>query len=85
MHKVHYLSVDGSPYEVKKLSLTGGGLVTKMKMLAKWRNCQGTMINKDGSQYVGEFQSWKIFRRRNFHLGRWRICWRQICWGIYER
>ena len=49
----------GSPYEVKKLSLTGGGLATKMKMLAKSRNCQGTLINKDGSQYVGEFQSGK--------------------------
>ena len=28
-------------------------------MLAKWRNCQGTLINKDSSQYVGEFQGGK--------------------------
>ena len=35
----------GSPYEIKKFSLTGGGLATKAKMLAKWRNCQGSLIN----------------------------------------
>ena len=50
----------GSPYEVKKFSLTGGGIVTKAKMLAKWRNCYGTLINKDSSQYVGEFQGGKF-------------------------
>ena len=59
----------GSPYEVKKLSLTGGGLATKMKMLAKWRNCQGTLINKDGSQYVGEFQGGKYSGQGNFTWG----------------
>ena len=50
---------DGSPYEVRKFSLTGGSLTTKMKMLAKWRNCFGTLINKDGSKYIGEFQGGK--------------------------
>ena len=59
----------GSPYEVKKLSLTGGGLATKMKMLAKWRNCHGTLINKDGSQYVGEFQSGKYSGQGTFTWG----------------
>ena len=67
---------EGSPYEIKKLSLTGGGLATKMKMLAKWRNCQGTLINKDGSQYVGEFQGGKFsgqgtytYRKGEFYEG----------------
>ena len=50
----------GSPYEVKKFSLTGGGLVTKAKMLVKWKDCQGTLISKDGSQYVGDFVSGKF-------------------------
>ncbi len=57
----------GSPYEVKKLSLTGGGLATKMKMLAKWRNCQGTLINKDGSQYIGEFQGGNFLDKELLH------------------
>jgi len=60
---------NGSPYEVKKLSLTGGGLATKMKMLAKWRNCQGTLINKDDSQYVGEFQGGKYSGQGTFTWG----------------
>ena len=59
----------GSPYEVKKLSLTGGGLATKMKMLAKWRDCQGTLINKDGSQYIGEFQGGKYSGQGTFTWG----------------
>ena len=60
---------NGSPYEVKKLSLTGGGLATKMKMLAKWRNCHGTLINKDSSQYVGEFQGGKYSGQGTFTWG----------------
>ena len=59
----------GSPYEVKKFSLTGGGLATKMKMLAKWRNCHGTLINKDASQYVGEFQGGKYSGQGTFTWG----------------
>ena len=56
----------GSPYEVKKFSLTGGGLATKAKMLAKWRNCHGTLINKDGSKYIGEFQGGKFSGQGTF-------------------
>ena len=59
----------GSPYEVKKFSLTGGGLATKAKMLAKWRNCHGTLINKDGSNYVGEFQGGKYSGQGTFIWG----------------
>ena len=59
----------GSPYEIKKFSLTGGGLATKAKMLAKWRNCHGTLINKDGSQYVGEFQGGKYSGQGTFTWG----------------
>ena len=44
-------SILSKPIEVKKFSLTGGGLATKAKMLTKWRNCHGTLINKDGSLY----------------------------------
>ena len=59
----------GSPYEVKKFSLTGGNIVTKAKMLAKWRNCFGTLINKDGSTYIGEFQSGKYSGQGTFTWG----------------
>jgi hypothetical protein len=28
-----------------------------LKKVRKWTNCHGTWINKDGSQYVGEFKN----------------------------
>ena len=60
---------EGSPYEVKKFSLTGGGLVTKAKMLVKWKDCQGTLINKDGSRYVGNFLNGKFSGQGTFTWG----------------
>ena len=70
----------GSPYEVKKLSLTGGGLATKMKMLAKWRDCHGTLINKDSSQYVGEF-----LKGKRSGLGTYTFANGDIDHGIWEK
>ena len=40
-----------SPLEEKKLTLT------LVKVIFKWKNCHGTLIYKDGSKYVGEWQN----------------------------
>ena len=38
-------------------------------MLTKWRNCHGTLINKDGSKYIGEFQRGKYSGQGTFMWG----------------
>ena len=39
--------------------MMGGNTATKFK-LSKWKSCQGTLVKKNGSKYVGEFDDGKF-------------------------
>ena len=48
-----------SPIIIKKFSVMGGNTATKLKLM-KWKSCYGTLVKKNGSQYVGEFENGKF-------------------------
>jgi hypothetical protein len=50
---------EGSPFIIKKFSVMGGNTAAKLKLM-KWENCFGTLVKKNGSQYVGEFENGKF-------------------------
>ena len=60
----------GSPIEIKKFGLNKdigkNVLFSKLRLLSKWNNCHGTLIGKDGSQYVGEFKWGKFSGQGTF-------------------
>ena len=56
---------EGSPLIIKKFSVMGGNAAAKLH-LRKWKNCYGTLVKKNGSQYVGEFENGKFSGDGNY-------------------
>ena len=55
-----------SPYKIDKFSKTHKSVLSKIKLLKKWKDCHGSLTYKNGSKYVGGFKNGRFSGQGTF-------------------